>query len=155
MPEQTSRSTRSCARSAALGWSSVVCFQVAVAAGAPWGRWTQGGTVTGTLPPPRRVVAGASAVLLTAWAGALLARVGEGPMRDVHPRVVSGLAWSAAGYAVLGTAVNAASRSPQERMLWTPVSAAIAGLSVVAVRGSRRSRPGRTTGVVGAAVTQG
>lgn len=92
----------------------------------------------GTLPTPQRVAAGASAALLVTLAGALLARVGEGPLRDVQPRLIAGLAYSTAGYAVLGTAMNAVSRSPHERALWTPVSAAIAGLSIVAVRGSRQ-----------------
>ncbi|WP_380167829.1 hypothetical protein [Jannaschia sp. R86511] len=117
---------------------SVAGFQVAVAAGAPWGRWTQGGTAPGVLPQPQRVAAVASAGLLVTWGGALLGRVGEGPMRDAHPRLVAGLSYSAAAYAVLGTVVNALSRSPHERALWTPVSAVIAGLSIVTVRGSRR-----------------
>lgn len=138
MPVEANARARVSARVAALGLSLVSCFQVAVAAGAPWGRWTQGGATAGTLPTPQRVAAGASAALLITWAGALLARAGEGPMRDVRPRLVAGLAYSAAGYAVLGTAMNAVSRSPHERALWTPVSAAIAASSIVAVRDSRQ-----------------
>lgn len=138
MPVGVSPRARASARAAALGLSMVACFQVAVSAGAPWGRWTQGGATAGTLPTPQRVAAGASAALLLTWAVALLARVGEGPMRDVRPRLIAGLAYSTAGYAALGTAMNAVSRSPHERALWTPVSAAIAGLSIVAVRGSRQ-----------------
>lgn len=138
MPLDVAPRVRASATAAALGFSSVACFQVAVAAGAPWGAWTQGGATAGTLPTPQRVAAAASAGLLATWAVALLARVGRGPMRDVDPRAVAGLVYTASGYAVLGTAMNAASRSPRERALWTPVSAVIAGLSVVAVRGSRR-----------------
>lgn len=138
MPVETSTRARASAAAAALLLSSVAGFQVAVSAGAPWGRWTQGGMTAGTLPPRQRVAAGASAALLVTWAGALLARVDRGPMRDLQPRLVAGLACSAAGYAVLGVAMNAVSRSAYERALWTPVSAAIAGLSVVAVRGSRQ-----------------
>ncbi len=128
---------RAAARTAALELALVSGFQVAVAAGAPWGAWTQGGTAVAVLPPRGRLAAGVSTALLLTWAGALLARTGEGPMRAALPRLVTGLAYSAAGYGVLGTAINAVSRSPHERALWTPASAALAALSLIAIRGSR------------------
>ena len=54
----------------------VVLFQLALVAGAPWGSLTQGGAHPGRLPARSRAVAGASAVLVTAFAIAVLARAG-------------------------------------------------------------------------------
>jgi hypothetical protein len=39
-------------------------------------------------------------------------------------------AWVVTGYAVLGTFMNAISRSRPERLLWTPIAALLAGLNI-------------------------
>jgi hypothetical protein len=130
---------RLAARAAAAELGVVAAFQVAVAAGAPWGAWTQGGGTDGVLPPGRRGVAAGSAVLVLALAAGLLARVGEGPLRSAPPRVVDRLAQVCAGYSVLSVPVNAASRSRRERALWTPACVVLAALSVTAVRSSPRA----------------
>ena len=48
----------------ALATSAVVGFQVALAAGAPWGEYAIGGRVPGRFPPPMRVAAVVQAVVL-------------------------------------------------------------------------------------------
>ena len=45
----------------------VVLFQLALAAGAPWGELTMGGAFPGQLPPRMRVAAFASGLLLAAF----------------------------------------------------------------------------------------
>lgn len=52
----------------------VVAFQLALAAGAPWGSFAMGGAYPGTFPPALRVAAVVQAALLLALAGIVLAR---------------------------------------------------------------------------------
>lgn len=129
---------RLAARAAAVELVGVATFQVAVASGAPWGAWTQGGGTDGVLPPRQRWAAGGSALLVLALAAGLLARVDEGPLRSAPPRLVDGLARVCAVYSALSVPLNAASRSRRERALWTPACIVLATLSLTAVRGSRR-----------------
>lgn len=116
----------------------VVLFQLAVALGAPLGRFTQGGTVDGVLPAGGRWLAVGSAVLLTVMALGLLARAGLGPLRAAPRRLVTAVAWFTAIYAGLGVLLNLASPSPAERWTWAPVTALILGCAVVTLRATRR-----------------
>ena len=84
----------------------VVAFQLALAAGAPWGELTMGGAYPGRLPPQMRGVAVASAALLMGMAGVV-------------------------AYAALGVALNAATPSARERVLWLPVVIALAVCALV------------------------
>lgn len=118
--------------------AAVVAFQVAVVAGAPWGRVTQGGTQEGTLPASGRAVAAISAVILIAFALGLLGRVGWGPLRG-HRRLSSVLAWIAVAYGVAAVVLNAATPSAAERAIWLPVSVLLLAAELVTVLGSRRA----------------
>ncbi|WP_432536980.1 hypothetical protein [Kineococcus arenarius] len=96
----------------------VAAFQVALAAGAPWGAAAWGGANPGVLPPGLRAAsAGSAAVyaLLAVTAGSAL----------VPPRARRRVLTGAAGVTALGTALNLASPSLVERALWTPVAAAL------------------------------
>jgi hypothetical protein len=115
----------------------VLVFQLAVALGAPLGRLTQGGGVDGALPQSGRLVAVASAVLLTAMALGLLARAGLGPLRAAPRRLVTAIAWFTAIYAGLGVLLNLASPSQVERWTWVPVTALILVCTVVTLRATR------------------
>lgn len=134
--------TRRAARAAAGGLAGVVAFQAAVAAGAPWGRWTQGGGTPGPLAVPGRVVAVVSAAVLTAMALGLLARTGQGPAAGAPRRLVDVVAWVSTVYLGLGVALNLATPSPQERALWAPVTAVLFGLALVVVLGTRGASGG-------------
>ena len=103
-------------------------FQVALAAGAPWGRLAWGGSHEGTLPDGLRVASGAAAVV---WGAATVAVAAELP-RPVAGRrlVLRGVGTVCAAGAVL----NLVSPSPAERTLWAPVSAAVAVLAWRAAR---------------------
>ncbi|MDY6807740.1 hypothetical protein GIY30_24160 [Gordonia sp. HNM0687] len=93
-------------------------FQTALAAGAPWGAASYGGGHAGRLPMGLRRLSGVAAVVYTAGAGALVARLGD---PGVRRRALTGLT----GVMAAGTVMNTVSRSPVERV-WGPVCAATA-----------------------------
>ena len=92
-------------------------FQGALAAGAPWGRAAYGGTRSGTLPRHLRTISGLSAPIY--GGGATLILCGSGTPR-ARARAFTALSV----FMGLGVLANGASRSPVERALWTPVTAA-------------------------------
>lgn len=96
----------------------VAGFQAALALGAPWGSAAYGGANPGVLPDSFRTVsAGASGiyVLLAAAAGTSL----------LPPALNRRVMYGTAGLMMVGAALNLASPSFMERMIWTPVSAAL------------------------------
>ena len=103
-------------RATAAALATVGAFQVALAAGAPWGRAAYGGTRPGTLPRHLRVTSGVAAVGY--GTGAVLIVRGAGSAR-VRARAYTTLS----ALMTVGTIVNGASPSPVERAVWTPVTA--------------------------------
>lgn len=107
----------------------VVAFQVALVAGAPWGRLTMGGRFPGRLPRGMRSVAAFSALLLVAFAVMVAGRAGLAlPGTSL---VAPWSVWIVVGYAVLGVVANAATPSRGERALWLPVTLAMLACSLV------------------------
>lgn len=102
-----------------------VAMQLGLAAGAPWGRFTVGGRFPGRLPPLWRVLALVQAALLLGMAAAMLDRAGA--MDLGLPSSVFRLA---VGLTVATLVANAASPSRPERLLWTPVTAAMAAAAL-------------------------
>jgi hypothetical protein len=113
---------------AALVLLGVAAFQVAAAAGAPVGRYTQGGRHDGVLPRTNRIVAAVSVVLLAGMAAVVAGHAGRGPFADPP----SALWWITVAYLAVGVLANLASRSPRERAVFAPVSAVALVLAVVA-----------------------
>jgi hypothetical protein len=109
--------------------AGLTAFQVALAAGAPWGRWAWGGAHEGALPPDLRVASGVAAVV---WGAATVAIAAELPRSDRAQRL---LLRGVSGVCAVGTVMNLASPSVPERALWAPVSAAVAVLAWRAARG--------------------
>lgn len=105
-------------------------MQIALAAGAPLGRFTVGGRFPGRLPGPWRALALVQASLLVAMACAMLDR--SGVLRLGMPDVAF---WLALALTVLTTIANIATPSRPERLLWGPVtlamSAAAFGLALL------------------------
>jgi hypothetical protein len=99
---------------------TVVVFQLALAAGAPWGELTMGGAFRGELPPRMRAVAFGSAVLLSGFGAIVAARAGLA-FRRLH-RLSRWLIWVVAAYAIVGVVLNAVTPSSHERALWLPVA---------------------------------
>ncbi len=100
--------------------AGVVAFQIALALGAPWGRYAMGGAFPGRFPPPMRVAAVVQAIVIALLAVAVLSAAGLVlPDRaDSFPWLV----WVAVVVSALAVVLNAISRSAGERRIWVPVS---------------------------------
>lgn len=112
--------------------AALACFQLALALGAPLGRFAWGGQHR-VLPTRMRV--GSVAAIVTYAAIAVLALDRAGTV-DVLPERFSTVGmWVVLAYFVLGIAVNAASRSLPERLVMVPVTLVLSALSLLVARG--------------------
>lgn len=109
-------------------------FQLALAAGAPWGELAMGGRFPGRFPPPMRVLAVVQAATLTGLALVVLdaASVVELGWTTSLPW----LAWVPVAFSALSVLVNAISPSPRERRLWVPVGLVLLVSSAVVAIGT-------------------
>ncbi|MGH2712059.1 MAG: hypothetical protein ACRDH9_12765 [Actinomycetota bacterium] len=117
---------------AAIGFTLVAAFQVALALGAPWGRAAWGGTHE-RLPRGLRIASGFAAIFWILAALVVLARAGQ----DWSPIPLSVSRWGTwvlFGMLVLGTLMNLASRSKLERLVQTPSAAILALLTFLVAR---------------------
>jgi hypothetical protein len=125
--------------SAALGAAGVCLafagFQVALAVGAPFGEHVWGGTQQRVLPVGMRVVAGGSAIALTAMAAIVARRAGlvGRPARWLTPAT-----WAIACFLSVNTVGNLASTSFVERFVFAPATAVAAALTAVVAHRTRR-----------------
>ena len=99
---------------------AVVAFQVALAAGAPWGAFAMGGAFPGQFPPALRIAALVQAVLLIALAAVVLARAGV--LLPGWSRVSRWLIWFVVAFAGLSLVLNLITPSTGERAIWAPVA---------------------------------
>jgi len=107
-------------------------FQIALAAGAPLGRFAWGGR-NRVLPPGLRVGSAASVLIYALIAVLALDRAG---VVDVVASPVSQIGmWVVFGYFILGIAMNAISRSAPERYTMTPLTIVLAALSLIVAAG--------------------
>ncbi len=109
----------------------VAAFHVVVAGGAPLGRFTQGGRHETALPRAGRIVAVVSAGLVLLMAAVVLARVDRGPATVRDADWIDWAWWATVAYLTVGVVANAASRSRSERLLWTPIVAALLVLTLM------------------------
>ena len=108
--------------------AGVGAFQLALAAGAPWGAAAWSGQAPGVLPPILRVGSGLSALLYTGLGAVVVTdRLGSRARR----RLLTG----GTVLMALSTAANLASPSPVEKS-WAPVAATLA-VALWRVRGTR------------------
>ena len=107
----------------------VVGFQVALAAGAPWGSYAMGGGRPGRFPPPLRAAALVQAALLALIAVVVL-DAGE-VLSLGWTTGLPWLAWIPVVVSLASTVANAATRSAVERRLWLPVAMVMLLSSVV------------------------
>ncbi len=96
---------------------AIGAFQTALALGAPWGQAAYGGTRHGTLPNHLRAISGVAS--LAYGSSAMLIMRGSGSPRSRF-RAYTALSMLMG----IGVIANGASRSPVERAIWTPVTAA-------------------------------
>lgn len=125
VPDMTA--TASAAAAGAI-LAALALFQLALAAGAPLGRFAWGGAHE-RLPRRLRIASAASIFLYAVFAFVLLDRAG---VADVLPDGASRIAaWVLTAYFVLGILMNAISRSRSERLVMTPVAVILAVLSAI------------------------
>lgn len=102
----------------------VICFQIALILGAPWGRVTQGGQVEGPLPRSGRIIAAFSIVLLVGMALSILSADGQ------WPNWPSWTGWATVAMNTVMMVLNWITPSPVERKLWGPITTLILVLAV-------------------------
>lgn len=128
------------ARAAAVLLVGIATFQVALVFGAQWGAYTQGGETEGALDTSGRVIAAVSCVILLVMASAILARVGEGPLKNAPGRLVTALAWFTTIYSAVAVVLNLATQSSSERAVFAPTAILLFVLVVSTMVGSRQAR---------------
>jgi hypothetical protein len=96
----------------------VVAFQIALAAGAPWGAYAMGGAAPGQFPPALRIGAIVQAVLLAGMAGVILARAGL--VLPGWSRVSHWLVWLVVAFLAFDLFLNFITPSAGERAIWAP-----------------------------------
>jgi hypothetical protein len=102
-------------------------FQALLAAGRPLGRFAWGGAHE-TLPARLRI---ASVIAIAIYVAIALVLLDAAEVVNALPGGWTGTAvWLLAGYFLLGVAMNAASRSRDERRVMTPVAATLFVLCV-------------------------
>ncbi|WP_254455950.1 hypothetical protein [Paeniglutamicibacter quisquiliarum] len=104
-------------------------FQLALACGAPWGRFAWGGQHPGILPTGYRIASAFSILVYGFIAVLALHRAG---ILDMFPEGLSRVgSWVVFGYLALGVVMNAISRSRPERYVMTPVALVLAVLALL------------------------
>ena len=98
----------------------VVLFQLALAAGAPWGHLAMGGKYPGQFPAKMRVLSVFNAAILLAMGGVVATRAGL-ILPDVSDLSVWAI-WIVVVFVGLSAVANLATPSKPERALWGPVS---------------------------------
>lgn len=100
--------------------AGVVAFQLALAAGAPWGAYAMGGAFPGQFPPALRIGALVQAALLVGMAATVLARAGL--LLPTWGRVSRRLIWVVVAFATVSLVLNLITPSAGERAIWAPVA---------------------------------
>jgi len=114
----------------------IVLFQLALAAGMPWGELAMGGAFPGQFPPALRVAAAVQAVLLVLMAGVVLARAGIA--LPAWSRASHWLVWGVVAFAALSLVLNTITPSARERAIWAPVALLMLASSLIVAIDRRR-----------------
>jgi hypothetical protein len=98
----------------------VVAFQIALAAGAPWGAYAMGGASPGQFPPALRIAAIIQAALLIGMAAVILARAGL-ILPGWWQQVSHWLVWIVVALTAVSLVLNFITPSAGERAIWVPI----------------------------------
>jgi hypothetical protein len=98
----------------------VILFQLALAAGAPWGGYAMGGKFPGRYPPAMRFACLVQVVILAALAMIVLSKSGSA-WPGWQPFADSAV-WFVVVFSAVATILNLITRSKRERRIWAPVS---------------------------------
>ena len=115
--------------------AGVICFQIAMAADAPWGAFAMGGAVHGQYPPSLRAAALVQAALLAVTALVVLCRAGLALRR--WSRAAHWLVWVVVALSAISSLMNLATPSAGERALWAPVALLTLASSLTVALGAR------------------
>jgi len=121
-------SPQAAARSFAALIAIVCLFQLALAAGAPWGEFAMGGAYPGVFPPSMRVAAVAQAAVLAGFALIVLIRAGLALPR--WRRAAGWGVWTAVALMAISVVLNLITPSGMERLIWAPVTVLLFLLSL-------------------------
>lgn len=103
------------------GWiAALALFQLALAAGAPWGEYAMGGAFPGVFPPAMRIAALVQAPILVLVALVVFARAGL--MLPGWARASRVLIWGVVALLAVGLVLNLITPSHLERLIWAPVA---------------------------------
>lgn len=132
------------ARAAAVGAAGIVGadigFQLALAAGAPWGRAAWGGAAD-RLPPVLRLASGLASIVLVGVGLVVLRRGGFTVPAPLPDRWLARTCWVLAVLAGVNTIANLASASELERNLMAPAAGTLAVLCAVLALKDAGGRP--------------
>jgi len=98
---------------------AAIFFEIALAAGMPWGEFAWGGKYPGVLPTDMRIASVVQAFLLLAFVLVVLIRVGI--VFPAWQPISKKLVWAVVAYCALGVIANAITPSFWERIIWLPV----------------------------------
>ena len=110
----------------------IILFQIALAAGMPWGELAWGGSHPGTLRRQLRIASGASVAVLLPLALVVLVRAGL--LLQPWKNRTRQLIWVVDGYGALGVVTNAITPSTWERIVWLPVTILLLVASLIVAR---------------------
>jgi hypothetical protein len=98
----------------------LVLFQLALAAGAPWGSLAMGGRFPGKFPPSMRIAALVQVAIYGLMGAIVFARAGLAlpDWLDISRIAI----WFVVGVSALAVVLNLATPSKWERRLWAPVA---------------------------------
>jgi hypothetical protein len=119
----------------------IVAFQIALAAGAPWGAYAMGGAFPGQFPPALRIAALIQAALLVGMAAVVLARAEL--ILPRWSRVSRWLIWVVVAFAALSLILNLITPSAGERAIWAPMALLLLISSAVVAITSSSEHPAR------------
>ncbi|WP_145320138.1 hypothetical protein [Paenibacillus xylanexedens] len=98
----------------------VILFQIALAAGLPWGEYAMGGKFPGKYPVSMRFACIIQIAIL-AFMGIVVLSKSRSLVREWSAFADIAI-WFIVGYLVLGTILNLITRSVWERRIWAPVT---------------------------------
>ena len=111
----------------------VILFQLALAAGMPWGSYAMGGMYPGKYPPVMRLVCIFQVLILAVLASIVLTKSGS-----IFPDWISfanSAIWFVVGFSAIATILNVITKSKWERRIWAPVSLLMLITSIVVAIG--------------------
>ena len=98
----------------------VIGFQVALAAGVPWGKYAMGGAYPGQFPPELRVGAIVQAIILALLALVVLSHAGMALPK--WSKASRWMIWVIVAFSALSLVLNLITPSADERAIWAPVA---------------------------------